>query len=400
MPYKYVAYDKEKQVVKGVLPVSTEGLAIDKLAKSGLRILSLKEVKPRGLQGMSSLFSSVKPSDVVLFSRQLAMLLERGTGFITALRLSRDQASGSKLKRVLSSVIADIEAGNTFSSAIEKYPQIFPLSYRRMIQVGEQTGSLEEVLFEVAAYLERDEATKKKIKSMMVYPTFVLILGIATAALLVLFVLPPLVNLFDAFGTQLPWTTRALLAASGFLGDNILYIITIGFLAVVLIIWYIKRPGGRYLLEWIIWRLPIVRRVSVLRSMHNLCRVMSILIGSGLSMIEVLRIAEQSAHSEMVRRALRKVPDRLFQGQSLSQAMGADEMFPSVLTQMVMLGENTNSLDNSFGTMADHYEFEFNESVRSLTAVLEPALMLIVGLGIAFIAVSVITPIYEIYSAF
>ena len=400
MPYKYVAYDKEKQMVKGVLPVSTEGLAIDTLAKSGLRILSLKEVKPRGLQGMSSLFSSVKPSDVVLFSRQLAMLLERGTGFITALRLSRDQAPGSKLKRVLSSVIADIEAGNTFSSAIEKYPQIFPLSYRRMIQVGEQTGSLEGVLFEVAAYMERDEATKKKIKSMMVYPTFILILGIATAILLVLFVLPPLVRLFDAFGTQLPWTTRALLAVSGFLGDYILYVITIAFLAVVLIIWYVKRPGGRYLLERIIWKLPVVRRISVLRSMHNLCRVMSILIGSGLSMIEVLKIAEQSAHSEMVRRALRKVPDRLFQGQSLSGAMGTDELFPSVLTQMVMLGENTNSLDNSFATMADHYEFEFNESVRAFTAVLEPALMLIVGLGIAFIAVSVIMPIYQIYSAF
>ena len=398
MPYKYVAYDKEKQLVKGMLPVSTEGLAIDTLAKSGLKILSLKEVKRSGFQGLSSLFSSVKPSNVVLFSRQLAMLLERGTGFLTALKLSRDQAPGSKLKRILSGVIADIEAGNTFSAAIEKYPQIFPLSYRRMIQVGEQTGNLEVVLYEVAAYMERDEATKKKIKSIMVYPIFILILGIGTAVLVTLFVMPSLVRLFDSFEAQLPWTTKLLLAVTGFLGDYILYIITIGFLVVLLIVWYMQRPGGRYLMERIIWKLPIVRRISVLRSIHNLCRVMSILIGAGLSMIEVLRIAEQSAHSEMVRRALKKVPERLFQGQSLSQAMRADALFPSVLTQMVMLGENTNSLDNSFATMADHYEFEFNESITSFTSMLEPALMLIVGLGIAFVAVSVIMPIYSVYS--
>jgi len=398
MPYKYVAYDKEKQLVKGMLPVSTEGLAIDTLAKSGLKILSLKEVRPRGFQRLPSLFSSVKPSDVVLFSRQLAMLLERGTGFITALRLSREQASGSKLKRVLSGVLADIEAGNTFSAAIEKHPMIFPLSYRRMIQVGEQTGNLEGVLFEVAAYMERDETTKKKIKSVMVYPIFISILGIATVALLTFFVLPSLVRLFDSFDTPLPWTTRALLAVAGFFRDYILYIISVAFLVIVLIVWYVKRPSGRLVLERLIWRLPIVRRISVLRSVHNLCRVMSILIGAGLSMIEVLKIAEQSAHSEMVRRALRKVPNRLFQGRSLSDAMQADALFPSVLTQMVMLGENTNSLDNSFATMADHYEFEFNESVNSLTSVLEPALMLIVGLGIAFVAVSVIMPIYSVYS--
>lgn len=399
MPYKYVAYDKERQLVKGVLPVSTEGLAIDTLAKSGLKILSLREVKPRGLQRLPLLFSSIKPSDVVLFSRQLAMLLERGTGFLTALRLSRDQAGGSKLKQVLSDVIADIEAGNTFSVAIEKYPEIFPVSYQRMIQVGEQVGNLEEVLFEVAAYMERDEATKKKVKSIMVYPTFILVLGIATAALLTLFVMPSLVRLFEAFEAQLPWTTRALLAVSGFFSDYILYVISIGFLVVVLIIWYFRRPGGRFVIEMILWKLPVIRRISVMRSLHNLCRVMSILIGSGLSMLEVLKIAEQSAYSELVCRALRKLPDRLLQGQSLSQAMGADDLFPSVLTQMVMLGENTNSLDNSFSTMADHYEFEFNESVNSLTSVLEPALMLIVGLGIAFIAVSIIMPIYQVYSA-
>ncbi len=398
MTYKYVAYDSEKKLVKGTVPVSTESLAIDTLVKSGLKILSLREVKPRGLGRIPTLVFSVKPGDVVLFSRQLAMLLERGTGFLTALRLSRQQVASGRLKRILKDVISNIEAGDTFSAALDRHPDTFPFSYRRLIQVGEQTGKLEEVLFEVAAYMERDDDTRKKIRSIMVYPSFILVLAIVTAVVLTTVVLPPLVNLFDTFNTQLPWSTRMLLAVAGFLGNYVYYIISIGFLVIVLAAWYLRRPGGHYYLEKILWKLPIVNRISILRNMNNFCRIMSILLASGLPMMDVIRIAEKSAQSHLLQRSLSKLPDRLLAGKSLSQAMKADSLFPDVLSQMVLLGESTNSLDNSFAAMADQYEFEFNQSVRALTSVLEPALMLIVGLGIAFVAVSVIMPIYSIYS--
>jgi len=398
MPYKYVAYDAESKLVKGTVQVSTESLAVDTLVKSGLKILSLREVKPRGLGRIPTLVFSVKPGDVVLFSRQLAMLLERGTGFITALRLSRQQVASGRLKRILKNIISDIEAGDTFSSALDKHPDTFPFAYRRMIQVGEQTGKLEEVLFEVAAYMERDEDTTKKVRSIMIYPSFILVLAIVTAIVLTTVVLPPLVNLFSTFNTQLPWSTRALLAVADFVADYVYYLISIGFLIVVLVVWYLRRPGGHYYLEKILWRLPVVSRISILRSMHNFCRIMSILLASGLPMMDVIRIAEKSAQSQTLRRSLSKLPERLLAGKSLSQAMKSDSLFPGVLSQMVLLGESTNSLDNSFATMADQYEFEFNQSVRALTSVLEPALMLIVGLGIAFVAVSVIMPIYSIYS--
>jgi len=395
MPYKYVAYDRENKMTKGTVPASTEGLAIDTLSKSGLKILSLKEVKSRGLP---TLVFSVKPTDVVLFSRQLAMLLERGTGFLTALRLSKEQAASSKLKKILSKVVSSIEGGDTFSAALDKHPDTFPFAYRRMIRVGEQTGKLEEVLFEVAAYMERDEDTKKKLKAIMVYPSFIMVLGIVTSIILITVVLPPLINMFSSFGATLPWTTRVIISASDFLAEYIYYVITIGFLIVILAAWYVKKPGGHYYLEKILWKLPVIRRISRLRSLHNFCRVMSILLAAGLSMIDVIKIAEQSSQSEIVRRALKKIPDRLLQGKALSQAMKADALFPGVLTQMALLGESTNSLDNSFSTMADQYEFEFNQSVRSLTAVLEPAMMLVVGLGIGFVAISVIMPIYSIYA--
>jgi type IV pilus assembly protein PilC len=395
MAYKYVAYDRENKLIRGKVPASTEGLAIDTLSKSGLKILSLKEVKSRGLP---TLVFSVKPTDVVLFSRQLAMLLERGTGFLTALRLSKEQAASSKLKKILGKVVSSIEGGSTFSAALDKHPDTFPFAYRRMIQVGEKTGKLEEVLFEVAAYMERDEDTKKKIKAIMVYPSFIMVLGIVTSIVLITVVLPPLINMFSSFGATLPWTTRVIISASDFLAHYIYYVITIGFLIVILAAWYFKKPGGHYYLERILWKLPVIRRISMLRSLHNFCRVMSILLAAGLSMIEVIKIAEQSSQSEIVRRALKKIPDRLLQGKALSQAMKADSLFPGVLTQMTLLGESTNSLDNSFSTMADQYEFEFNQSVRSLTAVLEPAMMLVVGLGIGFVAISVIMPIYSIYS--
>ena len=204
MAYEYVAYTPQRNVVKGTLGVTNGTVAVETLERAGLMVLSLREVRRWDIERQLPTLFRVKTQDVILFSRQLAMLLERGTGFLTALQLSRDQITSKMLQKILTAVITEVKTGSTFSTAVAKHPQAFPLAYSRMMRVGEKTGKLEVVLREVATYMEQDEATRKKVRTALTYPVFVVLLGLVTGIVLVFAVIPPLMHIFAEFNTQLP----------------------------------------------------------------------------------------------------------------------------------------------------------------------------------------------------
>ncbi|RLC96267.1 MAG: hypothetical protein DRI40_03675 [Chloroflexi bacterium] len=397
MSYKYVAYTPQNRVVKGTLAVPTETAAVDALERAGLRILSLRRARERWTERLAIALSSVKPRDVILFSHQLAMLLEGGTGFLTALRLTRDHTANKRLRRILDQVMGDVRGGMPFSDAVAKHPHAFPLAYSRMMRVGEQTGKLEVVLREIASNMERDEATKRRMRSAMTYPVFILLIGLVTVVVLVTAVLPPLARLYTEFSAELPWTTRLLVSSIDFLSSYIWYLLVALLLPVFLLGLWLRRSSGRRRFERALMRLPLIGRVALLGAMSNFCRIMSMLLGAGLPITEVVTVARQSVRSEVVRGALGGIPGRLFQGQGLSKAMEADPLFPTVLVQLASTGEQTNALEASFEAVANHYDSEFEQTMAELTSILEPALLLIVGLVVGFIAVSVIMPIYSMY---
>ena len=397
MAYKYVAYNPRKKLIKGMLAVADQSAAVAALEHAGLHILSLREVRPwRFLKWLPPLFE-VKNQDVILFSRQLAMMLERGTGFLIALKLSREQVSGRELKKVLREVIADVETGSTFSEAVEKHPRAFSVAYARMMRVGEKTSKLEAVLRQIADYMQQDEATRKKVKTAITYPLFVVVLGIVTGVILVTVVIPPLTRIFTEFNTQLPWPTRFILGSADYITSYKYYILGAGSSLFLFSIWYLRRRSGRYLMERIIMKIPVLGRISQLRTLAHFSRITSILIGAGVSIIEVAQLARQSVQSEMLRRELQRIPDGLLQGQSLSQAMGTITLFPSMVKQLVIIGEETNTLDTSFSALAEEYDFEFEQAMSVFMSTLEPALVLFVGLVVGFLAISAMMPIYSIY---
>ena len=397
MNYKYVAYTPQKKVVKGTLGVVSESVAVEALERAGLRILSLKEVRQWNIEQVLPTLFGVKVLDVILFSRQLAMLLEKGTGFVTALRLSRDQTTSRVLKKILTGVVTDVETGSTFSAAVAKHPQAFPPAYSRLMRVGEQTGKLEVVLRDVATHMEQDEAAGKRVRTALIYPGLIVTLGVVTVVVLVRVVLPPLMRIFAQFNTQLPWPTRVVLALAGFVSDYKFYLLGAVFLLVSLLIWYSTRSSGRYQLERLVMKLPVIGRISLLRNLSHFSRITSVLLGAGLPVTEVMAVARQSVQSEVIRQELGNIPKSLLQGQGLSQAMKASHLFPSMLIQMVITGEETNTLDSSFAVVADHYEFEFNQALTVFISMLEPLLVLLVGLGVGFVAISAMMPIYSIY---
>lgn len=397
MAYKYIAYSPQKKLIKGTLAVAEQSTAVMALERAGLRILSLREIKrPKFLKWVPPLFE-VKNQDVILFSRQLAMMLERGTGFLTALKLAREQVSGRALKKVLREIIADVETGTTFSEAVEKHTRAFSVAYSKLMRVGEKTGKLEVVLKQIAAYMEQDETTKKKVKTAITYPLFVVLLGMVTGIILVTVVIPPLTRIFTEFNTQLPWPTRFVLASAGFITTYKYYVLGTGSSMFLFLVWFSRRRTGRYLMEKILLKIPIMGRLYRLRTLAHLSRINSMLIGAGLPIVEAVQLARQSVQSEMLRRELYRIPDCLLQGQSLSQAIQNITWFPSMVNQLVIIGEETNTLDASFSMLADHYDFEFDQAMSQFMSTLEPALVLLVGLVVGFIAISAMMPIYSIY---
>jgi len=398
MTYKYVAYDAENKVVKGTLGVTSESAAADSLERSGLKIVSLRKAREWNIRPLLPTFYGVKPRQVILVSRQIAMLLERGSGFLTALRLARDQTTSRGLKEILADIIRDVGTGVTFSAAVAKHPQAFPLSYSRMMKVGEETGKLEVVLKQMAASMERDEKAKRRVRAALTYPAFVMLLGLITVVVMVTAVLPPLTRMFTEFDAQLPWTTELLTASIDFVASYKFYLLGAVVILISVVPWYLRRPSGRYQFERLLLKLPVIGRVVLIHNMSNFSRIMHMLLAAGLPMTEVVSVARQSAQSEVLRQALGNIPKKLFQGQSLSRAMKADRLFPDMLVQMVTIGEETNTLESSFEAIADRYELESEDSLAALTSILEPLALLLVGLVIGFIAVSVMMPMYSVYN--
>jgi type IV pilus assembly protein PilC len=397
MNFKYTAYSPQQKIITGVLEVADKNIAIETLERAGYNILSLKSFKKFNIEDIFPSLFSVKKTDIILFSRQLAMLLDKGVKFLTALELSKDQIHNRILKKRIESVLDDVEGGSTFSDALTKHPDVFPVTYYHMIKVGEKAGKLEDVLREEAAHIEQEEVARKKIRGALIYPCVILLMGIGTIVVLVTTVLPSMMDLFAQFGSELPLPTRITVSLAEFFDNYSLYLLG-GILVLILsIIIYSRTKSGRYNVERFLLCLPVVGRIISLRNLEQFSRISAILLSAGLPVIEVIMIAQQGVQSETVRHELAKIPDSLIQGKGLSRSMKSSTLFPSMLIQMVITGEETNTLESSFEALSEHYAYEFNQSLSTFISMLEPVLILVIGLVIGFIAISAMMPIYSIY---
>ncbi|UCC17071.1 MAG: type II secretion system F family protein [Dehalococcoidales bacterium] len=397
MNFKYTAYTPQKKIIKGILDVADKSLAIESLERVGYNILSLKSYRKLTIEEILPSLFSVKKTDIVLFSRQLAMLLEKGIKFLSALELSKDQIHNRIWKKRIKAVLDDVEGGSTFSDALAKHPDVFPVTYYHMIKVGEKAGKLEQVLREEADHIEQEEVTRKKIRSAFIYPGVIFLMGIGTVIILLTTVLPSMMDLFAQFGTELPLPTRITVSLAEFFDDYAMYLLG-GILVLTLsIMTYSRTNPGKYILERFLLCLPVIGRIISLRNLEQFSRIASILLSAGLPVTEVIMLAQQGVQSETVRRELAKIPESLIQGQGLSQSMKKSALFPSMLIQMVITGEETNTLESSFEALSEHYAYEFNQSLTTFISLLEPVLILVIGLIIGFIAISAMMPIYSIY---
>jgi type IV pilus assembly protein PilC len=400
--YRYEATVGQGRVVKGKIKASGEIEAERLLIEQGYHPMKVEVVPSMWSleEALPTLFK-IKPQDVVVFSRQLATLLRSGFSLLPALEILRAQVTTARaFKKTLESMVDDLRGGTSFSQAISKHPKAFSELYSRTIAVGEQTGNLEVVLNQMADYMERSSATGKKIKGALAYPAMVLGVGVVVCVVLMTVVMPKLAGLFTSMKVGLPLPTKILMGASSFVSANILYILIAAAVLAAAVVWMVKQPSGRRMLDRIRLTAPLIGLPTLMGELARFARTMSVLVAAGLSLQEIMEIVPHSSNNRFIRDALNQVNQGLVLGEGLSEPMSRIDIFPPLLVQMVAVGEESNTLDFTMGVVADFYEVTAEERTSAMVGMLGPASTIGIALLVGFIAISVIMPMYTITGAF
>ena len=399
MDYFYVAYTEDRKLVKGKLSATSEEAATNLLSYGGYQVLRLKEVVHFfDKEKLLARFSRVKPMEIVMFSRQLALLLEAGTDIVTSLELLQSQTTNKTLKKVIGNVASDIRGGSSLSAALSKHPRAFSQIYHRAVSAGEQGGNLEIVLRQMGDHMEKGIVTEKKVKNALTYPVIVFILAILVIALLVTFVLPSFTSLYASFGVELPLATKAMIGLADWFSHYGLYLM-LGILAIAVIgFGYIRTPAGKYQWDGLLFRLPIVGRINLLNQLSRCCRTISLLFKVGLPLPEIMAVVIYGTTNKAMADDLSEVQRELIRGEGLSRPMAKRKLFLPLMVQMTEVGEETGNLDNTLATVAQSYEVEADDKISSAIGLVQPAITVIVGLVIAFVALSLVSAMYSVYN--
>ena len=398
MEFQYVAYTEDKKLVKGKLSATNEEAALNLLGYGGYQTVSLKEVVPFfNLQKLTARFSRVKPREIIMFSQQLALLLESGTDIVTSLELLQSQVTNNTLRTVLGVVASDIRGGSSLSAALSKHPRAFPEIYARTLAAGEQAGNLEEVLRQMADHMERSAATEKKIKGALTYPVVVAIVAFIVLAVLITFVLPAFTDLYRSLGADLPGMTQLLISVSDWLIAYGVFLLLGVAAAAIIGYLYIRTPTGRFQFDKLMLTMPVIGRIYLLSQLARCCRTIALLFRVGLPLPEVMAQAIHGTNNKVVSKALTEVQQELIRGEGLSKPMAKRSVFLPLMVQMTSVGEETGHLDKTLTTVAMTYEVEADDRTSAAVGLIQPAITVIIGLVIGFIAISLVSAMYSIY---
>jgi len=401
MDFLYVARTDDNAVVKGKISAPSADAATDILAYGGYNVLTLKE-KSSPFQNSKlsmELTSGVKPLEVIMFSRQLALLLESGTDVVTSLELLQAQAENKSLRRVLTDVVSEVRGGLPLSEALSHHKKVFSPLYHRLVAVGERTGTLEVVLRRAADYMERAYVTRKSVKNALTYPFIVILVAIGVIAIMVGYVLPSFSGLYATFDAELPLATRLLLDFTDWTQAYGLYVaIGVG-AAVVGAFLYTRTPTGSMQWARLMLTMPRIGRINLLNELSSCCRSLSLLYGSGLPLPDAMTLVVQGSSNKAMKQAYLEVQEAMIAGAGLSGPMKRNSLFLPLMVQMTAVGEQTGNLDHTLTTVAESYEADSDEKTKAMIAMLTPTLTVIIGGIVGWIAIAMLSAMYSIFGA-
>jgi len=400
LEFSYKAKDTSSKTVKGIVEADTRDKAVSLLKERGLFVISIHEGKGWEMDlGNIQFWGKVSQNEVAVFTRQLSTMINAGLPINDALFALKEQVS-PKFAQIVSEILQRVEGGESLGKALEGWPDIFGRAYIASVQSGEAAGVLDKVLLRLADDMEEEKKFRANIKGAMIYPIIVVVAMIIVAAIMMIVVIPKMTSLYSELGADLPGPTKMLMAVSSF-ASRFWWIVLLMLIGLVYgFSVFRKTEKGAEIIDQLILKLPIVGPLQEKTAFSTVTRTLGLLLSTGVPLVEALDIVADVANNSIFRKAIKSAARGVEKGRPLSQMLSLSGVFPPIFYQMTAVGEGTGKLDETLEKVSIYFKGEAEAAVKGLTSAIEPIIMIILGLGVGFLVIAVIMPIYNLTSQF
>lgn len=397
--FKYSARDKEGKVIEGEMEAKDTQAVTDILHDKGLVVVSIKEGLGIDWQRLSEInIGGVPMKDKVVFMRQMATMVGAGLPLTRSLEIMVQQAENPLFKRVLSNVLSSIQSGKTLADSFREEEDVFDDITINLIEAGEESGNLEIILEKLAIELEEKDALSSKVKSAMIYPAIILVVILGVLLLMMFVLVPAMAEIYKDFEADLPFITTLLMDMSSFFVNYWWAILIVLLVLVIGGKYYLDTPKGKRNFDKIILKVPVVGNIVTKMQISQFTRILSLLLGSGLSIIKAIELTAQSLGNQMFRDTLMEAKDEVEKGGPLAIPIARSEYYPLLVSSMIAVGEETGNIDTVLEKVSEYYKDEVDTATSNLSTVLEPLFLVIMGGAIGFIALAVYMPMFQLSS--
>jgi len=397
--FRYTGKTRTGVAQQGEIEASDRASATAVLRQRQILVTSIR-TKPKDLQfKIPGWGGKVSEQEVVIFTRQFATMIDAGLPLVQCLDILARQTENKEFAKVIGQVKTDVESGDSFADALRKHPRIYSDFYVNMVEAGEAGGILDTILARLAAYMEKAAALRSEVKGAMTYPAVIIGIAIVVIVFLLIYVIPVFADMFTSFGGTLPAPTRFVMFLSDLVKDYILYVIPL----VVVAIWLFKRfyrtPKGKLTVDTLLLKLPVFGPLIQKVAVAKFTRTLGTLVSSGVPILDGLEITARTAGNKVVEGAVLAISSSIKEGQTIAEPLGRQAVFPSMVVQMIEVGENAGALDAMLNKIADFYDQEVDTAVAALTKLMEPMLMVFLGVVIGGMVVAMYLPIFKLAGA-
>lgn len=398
--FTYDAINAAGRTIRGKVEADNEQIVISKLHEQQLHVVNLTAGKSGGIgSAFTAKTQKVRLQSIVVFSRQFATMINAGISIIKCLDILEGQTKDEALKAVINQVRKDVKGGLSLTDAVTKHPNVFSKLYTNMIRAAEIGGILDIILERLAGFLEKELEIKQKVKSAMMYPAIVLVFAFLIVIALFIFVLPRFKDIFASMNVDMPPTTQFLFDASDFMIHYWYIMIAFVVGAVVAVKQYGKTPQGRRNIDLLKLRAPVMGDLVLKISVSRFARTFGTLVASGVPMMRSLEIIGETSGNSVLAEAINNARSSIREGQKISMPLAQSGLFPAMVTHMIDVGEETGRLSEMLTKVSDFYDQEVDATIKGLTSLIEPMLIVFMGVIVGFIAISVMSPIFKLVSS-
>ncbi|MGU8627630.1 type II secretion system F family protein [Clostridium perfringens] len=396
--FKYKAINSEGQRIEGSQSADSESQIREMLLSNQYYPLSIEKENSKSKKSFS-FNSKVKLKDIAVFCRQFYVMLDSGLSIGKALNILIEQCEKPKLREALIGVNGELKRGETLASSMRKRKDVFPNLLTSMIDAGERSGNLDIILKRMSEYYEKETKIRGKIKSAMIYPIVIGVVAIISITFILTFVMPTFVQMFEENNVDLPMSTKMVLETSKVLGKYGIIIFLILVTAIILLGKYLKSEEGQYKLSSINLKIPVIKKLTQKIIVSRFTRTMGIVSSSGMSLVTSIEIVASVVGNKIAEKELLKVKEKVLKGEGLGDSIMNIKIFPPMLASMVKIGEEAGSLDSILDKTADFYDDELEREIKTATALIEPIMIVLMGIIIGFLLISILTPMFTMYNS-